>query len=164
MNYPNKEIDYSNERKYSGYGLFNTIFFALIAVPLITLLLFFSDKKIPFIVVPINTFLWDSLLYFLGIKRYNYFIINDKALIVKNIFWPYKHIIIYINDISETNIEMKGSGSRSIVMVLSVRRKDLSLETYWSDSLTLKNWRDLRNDLIHAGIQVNVNAYIGRLD
>ena len=86
MNYPNKEIDYSNERKYSGYGLFNTIFFALIAVPLITLLLFFSDKKIPFIVVPINTFLWDSLLYFLGIKRYNYFIINDKALIVKNIF------------------------------------------------------------------------------
>ena len=59
---------------------------------------------------------------------------------------------------------MKGSGSRSIVMVLSVRRKDLSLETYWSDSLTLKNWRDLRNDLIHAGIQVNVNAYIGRLD
>jgi len=98
------------------------------------------------------------------VKRYNYFIINNKTLIVKNIFWPYKNISIHIDDIQEANIQMK-SGGKAGIMVLELRRKDLTLETYWSDSLTDKNWRDLRNDLMHFGIQVNViDTYIGRLD
>ena len=165
MNSQKINIDYSKERKYSGYRLFNMIFFTLIATPTFALILNFSSRgKLPFRLLLIVILIWCLIFFLIGVKRYNYFIINNKTLIVKNIFWPYKNISIHIDVIQEANIQMK-SGGKAGIMVLELRRKDLTLETYWSDSLTDKNWRDLRNDLMHFGIQVNViDTYIGRLD
>ena len=165
MNHLKQNIDYSKGIKYSGYGLFNSIFFALIAIPLYILFLnIFSKKDTPFLVDLCVTLVWSLLFYWIGVRRYNYFILSNQKLIVKNIFWPYKNININIDDIQEANIQIKGGG-RFGVMILELRRKDLSIENYWSDSITDKNWRELRNHLLHFGIQVNViGTYIGRLD
>lgn len=143
--------------KYSGTPYLNiaaiTFYIVVLLLIIVAVLTVTADRsRLLFLLIPFTFFYLGTGSFF------NYFLISDQHLVIKNAFWFWRRHVYEIDGLKEIVLDINHT-NRMASKMMRVITKDFRTRSYQAAGLWTKHWRALKSRFESLG--VNTRDHIG---
>jgi cytochrome c biogenesis protein CcdA len=143
--------EYQDENKtiFKGFVLFSAMgflsYFSGLMYLFVVISVIFREGSVIWVIIIFGIFMFGTTSHGL-----HYFILTEKYLIIKNhnLFW--KNDVHRLLDIKKISFEKRGKSPNFMRIITN----DFKMRVYPADSLSRKDWKNLREDLLGKGVLV----------